>query len=731
MDRVWESGAVSNAPTAPVSLSNGYPTDVAPSTNPGAWWYHMVTEELRNTIAKAGMTPSGTAVDQLATAVALIAKQSVSSGTFAPVRACDTTGVTMSYTQTVDGVALNNGDRVLRAVGTAANNGLWIVNSSGAWTRPNDYSAGTQVPEGMTVEVSEGTSNGGTMWQLQPVTGTLITVGATAVAYANIYGTLNAVFSKYLLSTTAATTYAPLQNPTFAGTVKLSSYNQNAVPFVNSSNALTTSTALTFDGTDLTIGGKLVATLVNVTGNTVPANGIYQPNANTLGFATNTTVQAYLTSLGYFGVGAVPQYQAQITGAGQNTSAYSDSGNVGASLFLQDTVGNAGSGGALLFGTTVGRAQAYAAIKGMLSDTTGGKLGNLAISLRKNSADTSLTEVGRFTSYGNFLFGTTTDPLSSSSGNIVAQNYMYSAQSVATSAGSNGQFLAVGGGGSNWFGAFLKNDGTNAYLGSTAVASSQIGTLTSSAANMQPLYWNLSSGAVTIDGTGAGVSFGGSVTASSPPTGDNSNKLTTSSWVKSAIATAVAGLSSGGSSTSGLTSFNVSLPSFLTAASSTVSTGNPNLTISYSGTPLPVSSGGTGGNSQATAMASLGAYSMANWTGQLLQSMAAVGSWSNTLTFNAPAAGKVIAFGMVNTSPAYASATNTYSATYIGHNLGINGNIPSLSSCIVTGSSSLVNMLYVSAGTAVTITQTIYTYNQGIPPSSELVLYYIFVPATS
>lgn len=729
MDRVWESGAVSTPPTVPASLSIGYPTDDAPSTNPGAWWYHMVTEELRNVVAVAGMAPSGNTTTQIAQAIALIAKQSVSSGTFAPVRVVDTTGVTMRYTQTVDGVALVNGDRVLRAVGTDANNGIWIVSSSGVWTRSIDYGAGAVVPEGMTVEVAEGTVNAGTMWQLQPVPGELITVGATTVSFSNINGTLNAIFSKYLLITTASTTYAPLTSPSFAGSVTLTNYNQNAVPYINSVNVLTSSTSLGFDGTNLTVAGGVTSGKVNVTGSTLPTNGLYLPSANALGFTTNGAIQATLTSLGYFGIGATPLYQGQYTGAGQATSAYSDSGNVGASLFLQDTVATAGSGGALLFGTTLGRAQSFAAIKGLLTDTTGGKLGNLAVSLRRNSGDTSLTEVGRYTSYGNFLLGLTVDPLAANTGSIVAQNYVYSAQSIATSAGSNGQFLAVGGSGSAWYGAYLRNDGTNGYLGTTAVASSQAGVLGSSSANLQPFFWNLATGAVTIDGTGAGVTFGGAVNGISPPVGDSSNKLTTSSWVKSAISTAVSGLSGGG--TGGLTSIAVTVPSFLSVANSTINSATPTLTIGLGMGALPLAAGGTGGTSQATAMAALGAYSMSDMTYQIVAPSTYNGTYYNTLSFNAPSNGRVIAIGILDTTIAYSSSTNTGSAASMGHGISFNGGSNTGSSVTVSGSSTIFRTQYVLSGTAMSISQsgTYLTPGYGSPFLIELL--YIFVPATS
>jgi hypothetical protein len=60
-----------------------------------------------------------------------------------PVQVVTTTDITLSGLQTIQGVALVDGDRVLAAgqtVGT--NNGIWIV-AAGAWTRSVDMSAGT------------------------------------------------------------------------------------------------------------------------------------------------------------------------------------------------------------------------------------------------------------------------------------------------------------------------------------------------------------------------------------------------------------------------------------------------------------------------------------------------------------------------------------------------------------------------------------------------------------
>lgn len=71
MDRYWEKNAVTNAPAVPASNTGGYPTDGNASegidgTVPGAWWLHLITEELRNAILKLGGVPDWTKTDQLA-----------------------------------------------------------------------------------------------------------------------------------------------------------------------------------------------------------------------------------------------------------------------------------------------------------------------------------------------------------------------------------------------------------------------------------------------------------------------------------------------------------------------------------------------------------------------------------------------------------------------------------------------------------------------------------------
>lgn len=71
MDRHWDANGAAIAPAAPINVlgSNVYPqAGVAPS-EPGPWWFHMLTEELRSMIVAGGLTPDRVTLDQLSRAV--------------------------------------------------------------------------------------------------------------------------------------------------------------------------------------------------------------------------------------------------------------------------------------------------------------------------------------------------------------------------------------------------------------------------------------------------------------------------------------------------------------------------------------------------------------------------------------------------------------------------------------------------------------------------------------
>lgn len=103
------------------------------------------------------------------------------------VVAATTANITLSGLQTVDGVALTAGMRVLVKNQTAAkDNGLYTVVSGAAWTRCDDANSSAKVTPGLLVLVERGTSNSDSAWQL--VTDAPITLGVTSLTFEMAFG---------------------------------------------------------------------------------------------------------------------------------------------------------------------------------------------------------------------------------------------------------------------------------------------------------------------------------------------------------------------------------------------------------------------------------------------------------------------------------------------------------------------------------------------------------------
>jgi hypothetical protein len=102
------------------------------------------------------------------------------------VRVATTANITLSGTQTIDGVAVAVGDRVLvKDQSTASQNGIYVV-ASGAWSRAADADSNAEVTAGMYCFVTEGTVNGDTGWVL--TTNDPITLGTTSLTFAQFTG---------------------------------------------------------------------------------------------------------------------------------------------------------------------------------------------------------------------------------------------------------------------------------------------------------------------------------------------------------------------------------------------------------------------------------------------------------------------------------------------------------------------------------------------------------------
>jgi hypothetical protein len=104
------------------------------------------------------------------------------------VRAATTGNITLSNTQTVDGIALAVGNRVLvKNQDTASENGIYVV-ASGAWIRATDAdnSPAGEVTSGMFTFVEQGTVNADSGWVL--TTDGTITLDTTSLTFVQFSG---------------------------------------------------------------------------------------------------------------------------------------------------------------------------------------------------------------------------------------------------------------------------------------------------------------------------------------------------------------------------------------------------------------------------------------------------------------------------------------------------------------------------------------------------------------
>lgn len=99
--------------------------------------------------------------------------------------AATTANITLSAPQTIDGIAVVAGDRVLvKNQSTAAQNGIYVV-AAGAWTRAADADAWTELP-GAYLFIEKGTINADTGWACNSDQGG--TLGSTAVTFVQFAG---------------------------------------------------------------------------------------------------------------------------------------------------------------------------------------------------------------------------------------------------------------------------------------------------------------------------------------------------------------------------------------------------------------------------------------------------------------------------------------------------------------------------------------------------------------
>ena len=160
---------------------------------------------------------------------------------------------------TVDGVTLATGDRVLvKDQSTASENGIYVVQASGAAVRATDADTSAEVTSGMFTFVAEGTVNADSGWVLS--TNDTITLGTTALTFAQFSGagqvtagagltksgnTIDAVGTADRITVNAnsidiASTYVGQSTITTLGTVTTGTWNATTIAIANGGTNATT-----------------------------------------------------------------------------------------------------------------------------------------------------------------------------------------------------------------------------------------------------------------------------------------------------------------------------------------------------------------------------------------------------------------------------------------------------------------------------------------------------------
>jgi len=154
--------------------------------------------------------------------------------------AATTVNITLSGTQTIDGVALIAGDRCLVKDQTApAENGIYLV-ASGAWTRTTDMDVWAEVPGAFTF-IEQGTTQADTGWVCTSNAGG--TIGTTAINFVQFAGV-----GSYTAGTglTLTGTQFSLTSPvavSLGGTGSTTAFTQYGVAYGSTVSAMATTAA--------------------------------------------------------------------------------------------------------------------------------------------------------------------------------------------------------------------------------------------------------------------------------------------------------------------------------------------------------------------------------------------------------------------------------------------------------------------------------------------------------
>ena len=240
------------------------------------------------------------------------------------VRAATIGNITLSNTQTVDGVALAVGNRVLvKNQDTASENGIYVV-ASGAWTRATDAdnTPAGEVTSGMFAFVEQGTVNADSGWVL--TTDGAITLDTTALTFVQFSGAGQITAGDGLAKT------GNTLSVNVANGIEISGDNVQLASSVAGNGLTYTSGVLDVVGTSDRI--SVSANAIDISTNYVGQNTI-----TTLGTIGTGTWQGNVVTYAYGGTGQSSYAKGDLLYASaSNTLSKLTAGTNGQTLQLQD-----------------------------------------------------------------------------------------------------------------------------------------------------------------------------------------------------------------------------------------------------------------------------------------------------------------------------------------------------------------------------------------------------------
>ena len=339
--------------------------------------------------------------------------------TKASVIAGTTANITLSGTQTIDGIVLVSGDRVLVKNQTLpANNGLYLC-AAGAWTRTTDMDTWAEVP-GAYVFVETGSTLADTGWVCTSDAGG--TIGVTAITWAQFSGAGSGVSSITFGSTGLTPATATTGAVTVAGTLALANGGTGQTTAGAAFNALSpiTTTGDLIIGTGVNTASRLGiganGYLLTSNGTTAswvaaPASGVTTFSAGTTGLTPSSATGGAVTLAGTL---AVANGGTGLTsGTSGGILAYTATGTLASSALLAanalmigggagvaPSTTTTGTGVVTALGVNTGSSGAFVVNGGALGTPSSGTVTNLTGTASININGTvgaTTTNTGAFT----------------------------------------------------------------------------------------------------------------------------------------------------------------------------------------------------------------------------------------------------------------------------------------------------------------------------------------------